>query len=135
MKSYLKDNIQNIDDKYMSRLEKKISDYFIFCDSENAQNQTKITKCYTLSGLCFYLGITREDIDKLSENKNSSNMISNAKLKIENFIEENLLVGKISASSAILSLKYNFNWTTRIQKDNDRGDIYVDFGANPEYSE
>ena len=117
------------------KLEKEINNYFKLCDSENEKNQAKLVKCYTLSGLCCYLGISRGDIDILIKNKLSEHIISSAKLIIENFIEENLLNGKISASSAVIVLKYNFNWTDKVQKETDNGDIYVDFGMNPEYSE
>ena len=135
MKNYFKDNIKKISKSYIAKLEKEIDNYFKFCDSENEKNQSKLVKCYTLSGLCHYLGITRNDIGIIIENKKSEHIISNAKLTIENFIEENLLNGKISASSAIIVLKYNFSWTDKLQKENESGDIYVDFGMNPEYSE
>ena len=135
MKNYFKKNIKNITKDYVTELEKEIEAYFSLCDAENEKNQSKLVKCYTLSGLCCHLGISRSDIDILSENIKSELIISNTKLIIENFIEENLLNGKVSASSAVIVLKYNFNWTDKLQKDTDHGDIHVDFGMNPEYSE
>ena len=135
MKSYFKKNIEKINKNYVTRLEREIENYFKLCDVENEKNQTKIVKCYTVSGLCLYLGITRSDIDVIIKNIKSKHIIANANLVIENFIEENLLNGKISASSAIMVLKYNFNWTDKVTKDDDDTEIYIDFGMNPEYSE
>lgn len=135
IKNYFKNKINKINKNYITKLEKEIDNYFKLCDAENEKNQTKLIKCYTLSGLCRYLGISRGDINVLAKNIKSEHIISNAKLIIENFIEENLLNGKISASSAVIVLKYNFNWTDKVQKDIDSGDIFVDFGISSEYSE
>lgn len=134
-KNYFKNNINKITKTYAANLEKEIEIYFKCCDNENEKNQPKFTKPYTLSGLCYHLGICREDIDVLLTNIKSKHIVQNASLRIENFIEENLLNGKISASSGVIALKYNFNWTDKSHKDKNDGETYIDFGMNPEYSE
>lgn len=133
-KNYFKKKINKITKNYALRLEEEIENYFKYCDGENEKVKPKFIKPYTLSGLCCHLGISRSDIDVLLTNNKSKHTVSNAKLRIENFIEENLLNGRISAASGVIALKYNFNWTDKAQKDANSGETY-DVAMNPEYSE
>lgn len=90
-------------------IENKISKYFDECDALNGDGK-KLVKPYTLSGLICSLGVTRSEFEKLMKNKKYSEKLYGAKAKIEAFIEENALIGGLSANAAANSLKYNFGW-------------------------
>ena len=96
-----------------ARLKEGIQSYFADCDE---RNEKKLVKPYSLAGLCLYLGITRTQFDALHSEPKTSRTAAMAKLKIEAFIEENLLRGDISASAAAGSLKYNFGWSDKPDK-------------------
>lgn len=87
----------------------RISDYFLLCDAINDE-KGKIVKPYTLSGLLCYLGISREEFEKMSKSGRHSKVLSNALAQIEAFTEENVLNGSLSANAGANSLKYNFGW-------------------------
>jgi hypothetical protein len=106
-------------------LKQEIKNYFEISDTENEQNKTKIIKCYTVTGLCCHLGISRSEFDELAEEQDTKEVILKAKLAIENFIEENMLNGKISASAAVIALKYNFNWTDKYRQIPTKVEIVV----------
>lgn len=90
-------------------LEQRINDYFLYCDAVN-ESREEIVKPYTLSGLLCYIGISRQEFEKISKTKRHQRLISRAKSKIEAFIEENALTGELSINAATNSLKYNFGW-------------------------
>jgi len=94
----------------------EIEKYFSMCDAEN-EAEKKIVKPYTLSGLMCHLGICAEELDALSESRAARRIILAAKLKIEAFIEENALSGKLSGTAAINSLKCRFGWKEKNAKD------------------
>ena len=112
----------------------KISEYFKECDRVNSESPQKIVRPYTMSGLCSHIGIMRDEFTKLEAREEYKPALAKAKLRIENYIEENVLTGKITATSAMCSLKYNFGWTDKPQKDG-QSDLIVNFGTNAEYSE
>ena len=96
-----------------------INAYFLYCDSEketstNDKGHEKITqKPYTITGLCIYLGITRETWSQYAKLAPFADIITIAKLKVENYVEENSLNGKINPIMSIFNLKNNFGWTDR----------------------
>lgn len=105
--------------KYANKedLENKINSYFDWCDSQkqelyNDKGQiTKvISKPYTVSGLCLYLGITRETLNQYEDNNDYSDTIKRAKMRIENDVEEGIMTGRINTISGIFNLKNNFGW-------------------------
>ena len=84
-------------------IEKKIQKYFDECDALNGGEKK-------LSGLICSMGVTRTEFEKLMRNKKYAQKLYGAKAKIEAFIEENALIGGLSANAAANSLKYNFGW-------------------------
>ena len=97
-------------------LEQRINDYFLYCDAVNdAHNE--IVKPYTLSGLLSYIGISRKEFEKISTIKRYEKLVLRAKAKVEAFIEENALTGELSINAATNSLKYNFGWGEKQEKN------------------
>lgn len=93
---------------------KKCDEYFRACDTENAGNKMK--RPYTVSGLCFYLGIGRDELFKLAKKRSHADLCREVMLKIESFIEENALLGALANNPALYCLKYNFGWTDKPQR-------------------
>ena len=81
-------------------IEKKIQKYFDECDALNG-GEKKLVKPYTLSGLICSMGVTRTEFEKLMRNKKDAQKLYGAKAKIEAFIEENALIGGLSANSGV----------------------------------
>ena len=102
--------------KGIELFQSKVDSYFEDCDKENI-GCSKLSKPYTMSGLLFHLNITEEELDDLCESRKLNKIITNAKLKIESYIEENALNGKLSGTAAINSLKCNFGWNDKADKD------------------
>ena len=94
----------------IAEMEKKINEYFLYCDSLNRENEKKIIKPYTLSGLLCYTGLTRKEFEKLLVRKRYADIINRALARIEAFTEEKALTGELSSSAASNTLKYNFGW-------------------------
>ena len=95
------------------------AEYFCACDDANSNSANKIIKPYTLSGLLCALGLTKEQFFSLGDSREGRKLINHAILKIEAFIEENALSGKLSASAAANSLKYSFGWNEKIEPGSD----------------
>lgn len=94
-------------------LSQKIEQYFELCDSLNnaAEKDKKQVKPYTLSGLLFYLDIGEAELEKLCESRAHARVINAAKRRIEAYIEENALNGRLASTAAINSLKEHFGWS------------------------
>ena len=84
--------------------------YFSQCDTANEEAAPKISKPYTLSGFLSAVELTREQFFSLGKTRNGQRFINATLMKIEAFIEENALNGKLSASAAANSLKYSLGW-------------------------
>lgn len=102
--------------KGREELRLKIDEYFNRCDMAN-ENQGKVIKPYTLSGLLCHLNLSSEELSELCSVRELRKIINSAKLRIESHIEENALNGKLSGTAAINSLKCNFGWNEKAQKD------------------
>ncbi len=89
--------------------------YFSTCDETNAACGNKIVKPYTLSGLLCALGLTKEQFLSLGNSRDGRRLVNYVILKIQAFIEENALSGKLSASAAANSLKYSFGWNEKTE--------------------
>ena len=89
--------------------------YFSECDSVNSACEPKmpLAKPYTLSGLLCALGLTREAFYSLEKSRDGRQFVEYVLMKIEAFIEENALSGRLSASAAQSSLKYSFGWNEK----------------------
>ncbi|MBE6622900.1 MAG: hypothetical protein E7621_01720 [Ruminococcaceae bacterium] len=97
-------------------LEKRINRYFAMCDGENNEldKDKKTKKPYTLTGLLYYLDMSAKELSELENSSRSlRRIISGAKRRIEAYIEENSLAGRLSATASINSLKEHFGWQTK----------------------
>lgn len=102
-----------------TELEKKIEEYFLFCDAEN-EGKKDIVKPYTLSGLLCHTGLTRAELERLSKIKRHEALFKRAEARIEAFIEENMLTGALSCNASLNSLKYNFGWGEKNDDDGEK---------------
>lgn len=107
-------------------LKQKIDAYFAECDAAN-EKEKKAVKPYTLSGLLCYLDLSSEELDSLSAHRSLRPIIGSAKRRIEAYIEENALSGKLSGTAAINSLKANFGWNDKgtEKTDTDRVEVIL----------
>lgn len=87
-------------------LQKKIEKYFKQCDKEHEP--------YTITGLCLALDICRDTLSEYAKNKEFSDTIKKAKLKVENYLEKHLIIDS-STTGIIFNLKNNFGWTDKQQ--------------------
>jgi hypothetical protein len=93
-------------------LSKKIDAYFDMCDALNkaTAGDKREAKPYTLSGLLYYLDLSAEQMKELCEKRAYARLIGSAKRRIEAYIEENALSGRLASTAAINSLKEHFGW-------------------------
>lgn len=100
----------------LSTYKSRAEEYFRKCDEANSTDKTKIVKPYTLSGLLCALGITKEQFFSLSKRRDGRELVNYLVLKIEAFIEENALSGKLSANAAVNSLKHSLGWNDKSEE-------------------
>jgi len=99
-------------------LEDKINEYFDFLDSENEHRRGK-KKPPTMTGLARYLGFTSRSQFvnyKNKENPLFEDIIAQARMRIEEFYEEELITTKGNASGLIFALKNNARWEDNIKQ-------------------
>ncbi len=90
------------------QLEKAINDYFAKCDEKE--------KPYTMSGLALSLGIDRRTLINYGNKDLFFSLIKNAKLKIEQQLEESLYrLG--NNSGVIFNLKNNYGWVDKQEQE------------------
>lgn len=99
--------------------EEKIVKYFKWVDEENKTRKLQRfvgekLKPYTITGLCVYLGMSRETWREYGNREEYSDTIKRAKMIVENFVEEGLLNGSINPIGGIFNLKNNFGWVDKI---------------------
>ena len=111
----------------IEQYQKLAKKYFAECDEANAACSEKapLAKPYTLSGLLCALGIDRDGFKSLESTRNGRMFVRNVLTKIEAFIEENALSGRISAAAASNSLKYSFGWNDKDNKTAENGSISI----------
>ena len=98
------------DKEKWENLEKRMQNYFDYCDALNEQDSKKIVKPYTVSGMLCYIGITKEEAKRLSQKKKYEHIFSTAMARIESCLEENSLNGNLSSNASMNYLKYHFDW-------------------------
>ena len=81
---------------------KGIEEYFKDCD--------KREKPYTMTGLAYWLGITRQTLINYSKRDLFFTPIKRAKEKVQQQIEENILDGTFNTTAGIFNLKANYKW-------------------------
>lgn len=100
----------------------EISGYFAMCDRENLleERDKKTKRPYTLTGLLCWLDMSEGELAELEAlSRYHRRIIGGAKRKIEAYIEENSLAGRLSATASINSLKEHFGWQTKGEGDGD----------------
>ena len=114
-----------------------MDDYFYWCDSQKQIIKTEkaikiVVKPYTVSGLCLYLGISRDTLCEYE--KKFPDTVKGAKTRIENWIEEHAMTKDIDNVSAIFNLKNNFGWKDKqeIESKNENTNNNFNFDITPE---
>ena len=110
----------------LSQIRKRAYAYFEECDRENALGDAKqpLPKPYTLSGLLCALSMTRQEFNELYNTPGGRHLCNHILMRIEAFIEENALSGRLSATFAQGALKNSFGWGDR-SEDKDTKTVSV----------
>ena len=92
--------------------------YFSWCDSQNNEvdknGKTSIKEPYLISGLCDYIGITKETYYQYAKKPEYDVICTMAKQKIETFILKNGSLSKTNVIMNIVNLKNNFGYTDKV---------------------
>ena len=95
----------------VKEVEEKINAYFNYC--EEKENP------YTMSGLAYYLGISRQTLVNYSNQDQFFDTIKKARDRVQMQLEENALSNKANPTFTIFNLKNNFDWKDKIEQTND----------------
>ncbi len=77
--------------------------------------QDEKEKPYTITGLCLYLDIDRVTLLRYEKQAEFCSTIKRAKNRVENYVEEMSLIGKLNPTVSIFNLKNNFNWKDKTE--------------------
>ena len=88
--------------KSVEEVEEKINAYFNYCEEKE--------KPYTMSGLAYYLGISRQTLVNYSNQYQFFDTIKKARDRVQMQLEENALSNKANPTFTIFNLKNNFDW-------------------------
>ena len=105
-----------------AQFEALVNNYFDTCIEKK--------RPFTITGLCLHLDTTRELLREYGEKKEFGDAIKRAKLRVENYLEEGALTGKLREISTIFNLKNNFGWKDT-QDHRHEGQITHGFVALP----
>ena len=95
--------------KTVEELQKKIDEYFAECDKQK--------RPYTITGLALALDTNRATLlDYEKKYEQFSEVVKKAKLRIENYAEEQLFTSK-NVAGVIFNLMNNFGWKNRQDVD------------------
>lgn len=94
--------------KSVEELQEKIDQYFMMCDEKD--------KPYTITGLALALDTTRRTLLDYEEKDEFSHTVKKAKLRCENYAEENLFTSKNTAG-IIFNMKNNYDWRDKQEID------------------
>ena len=95
----------------VKEVEEKINAYFNYCEEKE--------KPYTMSGLSYYLGISRQTLVNYSNQDQFFDTIKKARDRVQMQLEENGLSNKANPTFTIFNLKNNFDWKDKIEQTND----------------
>ena len=101
-----------------------IDKYFDSCFAE-VKGKLERVRPYTITGLAIALDTTRETLLDYQHKKEFSDTIRKAKLRCENFVEEQLFTGK-QVAGPIFNLKNNYGWQDK-QELNIPGGIEINW--------
>lgn len=93
--------------KNVEEVEEKINAYFNYCEEKE--------KPYTMSGLAYYLGISRQTLVNYSNQDQFFDTIKKARDRVQMQLEENALSNKANPTFTIFNLKNNFDWKDKIE--------------------
>lgn len=91
----------------VKEVEEKINAYFNYCEEKE--------KPYTMSGLAYYLGISRQTLVNYSNQDQFFYTIKKARDRVQMQLEENALSNKANPTFTIFNLKNNFDWKDKIE--------------------
>ena len=92
----------------VKEVEEKINAYFNYCEEKE--------KPYTMSGLAYYLGISRQTLVNYSNQDQFFDTIKKARDRVQMQLEENALSNKANPTLTILKLKNNLDRKDRIEQ-------------------
>ena len=93
--------------KSAEEVEEKINAYFNYCEEKE--------KPYTMSGLAYYLEVSRQTLVNYSYEDEYFDTIKKARDKVQMQLEENALSNKANPTFTIFNLKNNFDWKDKIE--------------------
>ena len=93
--------------KSVEEVEEKINAYFNYCEEKE--------KPYTMSGLAYYLSISRQTLVNYSNQDQFFDTIKKARDRVQMQLEENALSNKANPTFTIFNLKNNFDWKDKIE--------------------
>ena len=93
--------------KSVEEVEEKINAYFNYCEEKE--------KPYTMSGLAYYLEVSRQTLVNYSYEDEYFDTIKKARDKVQMQLEENALSNKANPTFTIFNLKNNFDWKDKIE--------------------
>jgi hypothetical protein len=108
-------------------LERVIQLYFDTCDRQE--------RPYTVTGLAFTVGMTRDQLIKYQERPEFMDTIKYAKQRVAVYVEEQLYRKSGSVTGIIFSLKNNFGWKDSfesVNKNVDMNDLIMRIEASSE---
>ena len=116
--------------KSAEELQIKIDKYFDSCyvdriDKDTGKEYTENIRPLTITGLAVALDCDRVTILDYGNKEEFSSTVRAAKLKIQNFAEENLFTNR-NASGIIFNLKNNYGWVDKIETDNTNNNLSTD---------
>ena len=91
----------------VKEVEEKINAYFNYCEEKE--------KPYTMSGLAYYLEVSRQTLVNYSYEDEYFDTIKKARDKVQMQLEENALSNKSNPTFTIFNLKNNFDWKDKIE--------------------
>lgn len=93
--------------KSVEEVEEKIEAYFNYCEEKE--------KPYTMSGLAYYLEVSRQTLVNYSNKDEYFDTIKKARDKVQMQLEENALSNKANPTFTIFNLKNNFDWKDKME--------------------
>ena len=93
--------------KNVGEVEKKINAYFNYCEEKE--------KPYTMSGLAYYLEVSRQTLVNYSNKDEYFDTIKKARDRVQMQLEENALSNKANPTFTIFNLKNNFDWKDKME--------------------
>lgn len=109
--------------KTPKELKKKIDAYFLEIDTHN---ETALhVRPYTMSGLALSVGCDRQTLINYSKKNEFFGTIKEARLKVEQFAEEQLYRPN-QVAGVIFSLKNNFGWKDKQEENQSETQDFAD---------